>query len=380
MSVDVFAPVIQKLRQREAHSLTRTCIPLEKTQGKTLTYQGKRFINFSSNDYLGLRGHSALQHAWQDGLETWGTSSSASALITGYTKAHQKLEQTLCQWLGFEDVLLFSSGFLANQTVLFTLLDATHTLWQDKLNHASLQQAGHLCPARQKRFAHNHTEHLQSQLTPASGLIISEGVFSMDGDQAPLAALVDLAHTSQNALMLDDAHGLGVFGQQGRGTPDHQGIHMHALDVYVGTFSKALGGCGAFVGGKRTLIEALRQFGRGYIYSTHISSAHAAAMTTAIKLAQNADLERSQLAAHIDYLKDYFQNKLAINGPIIPVILKDTEKTLAACDQLKQQGLWCQAIRPPTVPPKTSRLRITLSAAHTPEDIRTLAHALELVL
>ena len=149
-----------------------------------------------------MRAHPAIKQAWTQGLETWGTSSETpSALITGYTEAHRTLEDTLCDWLGFEDVLLFSSGFLANQTVLFTLLNSKQTLWQDKFNHASLQEAGHLCHAQQKRFAHNNLEHLQKILKPESGLIVSEGVFSMDGDQAPLQGLVALAKQSGNALM-----------------------------------------------------------------------------------------------------------------------------------------------------------------------------------
>jgi 8-amino-7-oxononanoate synthase len=207
-----------ELNERAQQGLLRQRQTLQSGQGRYITLNDRRYLNFSSNDYLGLAAKPFLIKAWQEGLDRWGAGSGASPLVTGYTDAHAKLEQTLAEWLQVESVLLFSTGFGANQAVIKALLQKDHTQYQDRLNHASLQEAGAQSPAKMLRFRHNDMAHLASMLQPRSGLIMSEGVFSMDGDQAPCQQLADLAKQSNNWLMLDDAHGIGVLGEQGSGT------------------------------------------------------------------------------------------------------------------------------------------------------------------
>ncbi len=382
MSLRPFQPLQKRLVLRKTQQLHRRLTPIQAVDDVYVVVNNKRYLNFASNDYLGIRARKQLVEPWQKALSQWSSSASASPMITGYTHVHQTLEETLCHWLGFEDAMLFSSGFLANQTVLFTLLNRQHTIWQDKLNHASLQEAGHMSPAIQKRFLHNNITHLTQHIQPASGLIVSEGVFSMDGNQATLPELVNLATITENALMIDDAHGLGVLGKQGQGTVHAQRIKPEKIDIYIGTFSKALGACGAFVAGKREIIETLRQFGRGYIYSTHISSAQASTLLAAIQMTKTAHAAREQLQAHIDFLRHYFPSTPLekVTSPIIPVIFGSVAQTQKAAQHLQAHGIWCQAIRPPTVPKHTSRLRITLSAAHTKAQVQQLAHALEPII
>lgn len=213
-----------ELRVRQEQGLLRQRRVMQSGQGPRVQIDGRSYLNFSSNDYLGAAARPEIARAWQQGLDTWGAGSGASPLVTGYTQAHQALEEALAEWLGVEAVVLFSTGFAANQAVLKALLKPSHQQWYDRLNHASLQEAGAMLPAKMHRFRHNDLAHLATQLQPQAGLIISEGVFSMDGDEAPCAELLALAEQSGNWLMLDDAHGFGVHGEGGRGTLAAQGI------------------------------------------------------------------------------------------------------------------------------------------------------------
>ena len=370
-----------ELNERAQQGLLRQRQTLQSGQGRYITLNDRRYLNFSSNDYLGLAAQPFLIKAWQEGLDRWGAGSGASPLVTGYTDAHAKLEQTLAEWLQVESVLLFSTGFGANQAVIKALLQKDHIQYQDRLNHASLQEAGAQSPAKMLRFRHNDMAHLASMLQPRSGLIMSEGVFSMDGDQAPGQQLADLAKQSNNWLMLDDAHGIGVLGEQGRGTLSQQGVAPDRVHIRMATFGKALGVAGAFVGGSRQFTDYLVNFARDYVYSTHMPPAQAHAISAAVTWVKQADAERAHLQTLIQQFKAGIAELGLVAGEsstaIQPLIIGDADKAVAVANKLRERGLWITAIRPPTVPKGTARLRITLTAAHQPSDISLLLNELK---
>ncbi|KAJ8742788.1 8-amino-7-oxononanoate synthase [Aeromonas veronii] len=368
------------LAEREQAGLLRNRIATDGASGGRLRVAGREYLNFSANDYLGLADHPAIKTAFNAGIERYGTGSSASPLVTGYSHAHQELEKTLAEWLGVEAVLLFNCGFSANQAVLKALLGKDHLLWQDKLNHASLQEMGSQLPCKMKRFAHNDMAALERQLEPNRGLIVSEGVFSMDGDQGPWRELATLAAQSGNWLMIDDAHGLGVLGSEGRGTLAAQGVPSASVHIQMGTFGKSLGVAGAFVGGSRELVEYLVNFARHYVYSTHMPAAQACAVSKSIELVRAADESR----AHLGQLIARFRQGAEALGwqlgasdtPIQPLLVGESSTALQLAERLRERGVWVSAIRPPTVPVGTARLRITLSAAHREQDVDRLLDAL----
>ncbi|KTA86809.1 8-amino-7-oxononanoate synthase [Aeromonas salmonicida] len=368
------------LTERELAALLRRRTATDGSVGGRLQVAGRDYLNFCANDYLGLADHSAIKAAFKEGIDCYGTGSGASPLVTGYSRAHQQLEETLADWLGVEAVLLFNCGFSANQAVLKALLGKEHLLWQDRLNHASLQEMGSQLPCKMKRFGHNDMTALERQLEPNRGLIVSEGVFSMDGDQGPWPELARLAAQSGNWLMIDDAHGLGVLGPEGRGTLAAQGVAPASVHIQMGTFGKALGVAGAFVGGSRELVDYLVNFARHYVYSTHMPAAQACAVSKSIALVRCADESR----AHLARLITRFRQGTAALGwqlgasdtPIQPLLVGESSAALQLAARLRDRGVWVSAIRPPTVPAGTARLRITLSAAHSEQDVDRLLEAL----
>ncbi|CAJ1815238.1 8-amino-7-oxononanoate synthase [Aeromonas salmonicida] len=368
------------LAERELAALLRRRTATDGSVGGRLQVAGRDYLNFSANDYLGLADHSTIKAAFKEGIDCYGTGSGASPLVTGYSRAHQQLEETLADWLGVEAVLLFNCGFSANQAVLKALLGKDHLLWQDRLNHASLQEMGSQLPCKMKRFGHNDMTALERQLEPNRGLIVSEGVFSMDGDQGPWPELARLAAQSGNWLMIDDAHGLGVLGPEGRGTLAAQGVAPASVHIQMGTFGKALGVAGAFVGGSRELVDYLVNFARHYVYSTHMPAAQACAVSKSIELVRAADESR----AHLARLITRFRQGTAALGwqlgasdtPIQPLLVGESSAALQLAARLRDRGVWVSAIRPPTVPVGTARLRITLSAAHREQDVDRLLKAL----
>ncbi|MGN5188470.1 8-amino-7-oxononanoate synthase [Aeromonas veronii] len=368
------------LAEREQADLLRRRIATHGSVAGRLQVDGRDYLNFSANDYLGLADHPAIKTAFNAGIERYGAGSGASPLVTGYSRAHQQLEETLAEWLGVEAVLLFNCGFSANQAVLKALLGKEHLLWQDKLNHASLQEMGSQLPCKMKRFAHNDMAALERQLEPNRGLIVSEGVFSMDGDQGPWRELTILAARSGNWLMIDDAHGLGVLGSEGRGTLAAQGVPPASVHIQMGTFGKALGVAGAFVGGSRELVEYLVNFARHYVYSTHMPAAQACAVSKSIQLVRTADESRAHLGQLIARFRQGAQalgwQLGASNTPIQPLLVGESSVALQLAERLRERGVWVSAIRPPTVPVGTARLRITLSAAHREQDVDRLLDAL----
>ena len=342
-------------------------------------------INFSANDYLGLATHPRVVAAWQQGADVYGVGSGGSFLVTGYTRAHARLEARLALLTGYQDCLLFNSGYSANQAIIKALVSKQDLLLQDKLNHASLLEAGAYSPATMKRFRHNDSQNLQQLLSKyrphySNALVISEGVFSMDGDQAPLAELAAISRAHDAWLFVDDAHGFGVVGDKGTSL-SQQHLNSDDVQLYMATFGKALGVSGAFVAGSQALINYLVNFSKPYIYSTAMPAAAAEAITTALDVISEEPWRRAKLQYLIGYFKRRCQ-ALKINtqpsvSPIQPIIIGDTAAAVAVSTRLRQRGILAIAIRPPTVPRGLARLRITLTAAHSEADIDYLLSQLQ---
>lgn len=367
----------QALVARRQQGLSRALQVLQGSNKVRFEQNGRQFVNFSSNDYLGLAADPELVKAWQAGLDKYGCGSGASPLVTGFNYAHQALEQELCQWLGYERAVLFGSGFSANQALLFTLLNKDDVVIQDKLNHASLMEAGLLCTATMKRFRHNDIQHLNQLLDAdsAAKLVVTEGVFSMDGDQAPLA---QIQHSIEGKawLAVDDAHGIGILGRKGAGSCDAAGIKP---DILVATFGKAFGLSGAAILCNASVGDYLTQFARHHVYSTAMPPAQAHALTHAAQMIQSQQWRRDKLVELSDtydaMLKD-LPGYMATDTTIKPFVLGSAERALDIAEQMKQSGCWMTAIRPPTVPQGSARLRITLTASHQVAHVQHMAESL----
>lgn len=357
---------------------------IDASKGRFLSVNGQKYLNFSGNDYLGLSQHVAIIAAWQRGAAEYGTGSGGSGHITGYTKAHHQLEAQLAEWLGYSNALLFISGFAANHALITALMNKNDQIFADKLSHASIIDASLQSGARLRRFHHNDLGALQTLLSKAeekgsttSRLVVTEGVFSMDGDQAPLAEMHTMTRKAESWLMVDDAHGIGVRGKEGRGSCDELGIKPELLVV---TFGKAFGLSGAAVLCDQNTADYLLQSARHLIYSTSMPPAQAMALQEAIHQIKQADAQRAQLTQNIQL----FRHRLtALNLPlspsltaIQPIIVGSDESSLSLAEQLRKRHFWVQAIRPPTVPLGSARLRITLSALHTAEDIEQLVEVI----
>ncbi len=377
------AQLHQAVAERDAQQLMRQAVTIEQYNGRLITINGQSYLNFSGNDYLGLATAPEVLQAYADGALKYGAGSSGSPLVTGQHLIHQQLTDTLCDWLGVERVLLFSSGFAANQAMLQTLAAKDDTLLLDKLSHASLIDGALHSAASMKRFAHNDISAL-AQLLPQlpQSMVVTEGVFSMDGDSPDLAALYSLCQHHQVPLLLDDAHGLGVRGTEGQGSGPAQGIANSQLFCLMANFGKALGVAGAFLGAGKTVIDYIEQFGRHYIYSTALSPATCAAVLKSIELCRNQHWRRDKLYSNI--------NKFRMLAADLPIMVSDTaiqgmvlgssEQAVNASKQLRKAGIWLTAIRPPTVPAGSARLRITLSSQHSDEDIALLVQQLRRLL
>lgn len=379
MSADRLAQLQQALDQRAAQQLLRVPATVEQYSGRLLSVAGSSYLNFSGNDYLGLATEPEVLQAFADGARQFGAGSTGSPLVTGQHQIHRQLSDTLCDWLNVERVLLFSSGFAANQTMLQTLSQKTDTLLLDKLSHASLIDGALHSDAAFKRFAHNDIDALEGLLSQVSQpMVVTEGVFSMDGDSPDLATMLALCQQYQAPLLLDDAHGVGVLGPEGRGTAAEQGIKPADIFCTMANFGKALGVGGAFIGGSKTVIEYLTQFGRHYIYSTALSPALCAGVIKSIELCRSQSWRRDKLHSNIALFRRLAADLplLASTSAIQGLILGSSERALAVSQQLKQAGIWLSAIRPPTVPQGSARLRITLSAQHTEQDIHQLIQQL----
>lgn len=364
-----------RLEQRKAQDLLRQRLTLEGAQSVRIKAEGREYLNFSSNDYLGLANHPKLIEAMQKTAKQYGVGSGASHLVIGHSEQHHALEEELAEFLGVERALLFSTGYMANYGVLTCLPDKSDLMIQDKLNHASLIDGGMASPAKMLRYAHADMQSFERQMKQSaeSRLVVTDGVFSMDGDIAPLPELANRCKEHKASLMIDDAHGFGVLGEQGKSSLEHFDLAQQTADIYMATFGKALGGFGAFVAGSDLLIESLVQFGRSYIYTTAMPAAIAAANRTGLKLIQEESWRREQLKSNIEYFRrlacEYYIPLMPSQTAIQPVLIGRNDKTLAISRALKEAGILLVAIRPPTVPENSARLRVTLTAEHTTDDI-----------
>jgi 8-amino-7-oxononanoate synthase len=370
------------LETRRATDLYRQRLTLDSPQGPRVRWQGGDYLNFCSNDYLGLASDPRLVESLRRGARDYGVGSGASHLVCGHSRAHAELEEALAEATGRPRALLMGSGYAANTGALQALLQAGDTVLEDRLNHASLLDGGLHSGARLRRFAHNDCADLARKLASSQGpvLVAVDGVFSMDGDLAPLVEQAALCRQHDAWLMVDDAHGFGVLGERGAGSVAAAGLDSEAVPVLMATLGKALGTAGAFVAGSETLIEALIQVARKYIYTTAPPPAIAVASLTALRLATEENWRREHLQTLIARFRDGAAARnlplMPSPTPIQPLLVGEAGRALQLSEGLRARGFLVSAIRPPTVPAKTSRLRITLTAGHTVGQVEQLLDAL----
>lgn len=371
-----------ELDQRETAGLSRRRRLIDGQQRPMLNSDGVDVLSFSSNDYLGLASHPALIAAMQQAATDAGVGSGASHLIAGHHRLHHDLENALADFVGLPRTLMFSTGYMANLGVVTALLGRNDAVFADRLNHASLNDAVVLSRAELHRYPHNDVDALEKMLAASRAnrkLVLADAVFSMDGDIAPVPELLAVCERHDAWLMLDDAHGFGVLGAHGRGVLEHFNLRSPRI-IYMATLGKAAGVFGAFVAGEPELIEFLLQKARTYIYTTAMPPALAGALKAALPIIEHESARRDQLQALIASLRGDMRLRRwrldVSETPIQPLIIGSNEETLYASEYLRERGILVPAIRPPTVPQGTARLRISLSAAHRHEHIERLIDAL----
>ena len=371
-----------RLAERRAAHLFRQRPLLQSPQAPQVQVDGRELLAFCSNDYLGLANHPEVIRALQQGAEKWGVGGGASHLVIGHSTPHHELEEALAEFTGRPRALLFSTGYMANLAAVTALVGQGDTVLEDRINHASLLDAGLLSGARFSRYLHNDPGSLASRLEKAAGntLVVTDGVFSMDGDLADLPALCAEAKSKYAWMMVDDAHGFGTLGAGGGGIVEQFGLGLDDVQVLVGTMGKAFGTAGAFVAGSEEMIETLIQFSRPYIYTTSQPPALACATLKSLELLRTEHWRRE----HLNRLIARFRQGAAEIGlqlmdsptPIQPILIGESARALQLSELLRARGLLVGAIRPPTVPVGSARLRVTLSAAHSEEQLELLLEAL----
>lgn len=374
----------QRMQERRQQGLIRQRLQRTGPCQSVQQFGSRPLISFCSNDYLGLSNHPAVVAAFQAAAAEYGVGSGASHMVTGHCRVHDQLEEELAAFTGRDRALLFSTGYMANLGVINALTDARTLVLQDALNHASLLDGGWLSRAQSRRYEHASLAALEHELQASAGpcLIVSDGVFSMDGDVAPVSGMIDLARRYGAGLMIDDAHGIGCLGEGGRGViaMDQYFASQQDVAVLVGTFGKAFGTAGAFVAGDKALIDYIEQFARTYVFTTAMPPALAAATRISLQLIQDEAWRRQRLQALITtFRQQALQMGLELlpsQSPVQALVMGDVETTMRASRYLQEQGLQVSAIRPPTVPVGSARLRITLSAVHTDEQLQQLLDAL----
>lgn len=388
-----FSFLADELKIREAEGLLRRRRVLDGPQGVRVRVDGVELLSFCSNDYLGLASHPALIRAAREAAQCFGVGAGASHLVTGHSTMHHELEQKLAEFVGLPAALLFSTGYMANLGVITALLGRNDVLFADRLNHASLNDAALLSRARMQRYPHGDLAALERQLAGSNArrkLVVSDAVFSMDGDIAPVPELLALCEQYDAWLLLDDAHGFGVLGATGRGILEHFGMLLDPLTphsslltsrlIYMATLGKAAGVFGAFVAGAPALIDWLVQSARSYIYTTATPPLLAAALLESLRVMDAEDWRRERLAELISALRHGLESccwqLMPSETPIQPLLIGSSKEAVRISDGLLSQGILVPAIRPPTVPQGTARLRISLSAAHTRQDVEQLVRAL----
>lgn len=371
-----------RLAARRAEHLYRQRPLLETAQQPEVLVDGERLLAFCSNDYLGLANHPQVIQAMRDGAAKWGVGGGASHLVIGHSSPHHELEEALAAFTGRPRALLFSTGYMANLAAVTALVGQGDTVLEDRLNHASLLDAGLLSGARFSRYLHNDADSLAGRLEKAVGntLVVTDGVFSMDGDLADLPAICAAARQRNAWVVVDDAHGFGPLGAAGGGIVEHFGLGIDDVPVLVGTLGKAFGTAGAFVAGSEELIETLIQFARPYIYTTSQPPAVACATLKSLELLRSEHWRRE----HLSQLIARFRQGAAEIGlslvdsptPIQPIIVGSSERALQLSAALRERGILVGAIRPPTVPAGSARLRVTFSASHNQTHVEHLLDAL----
>lgn len=384
MSANMDALLAPSLAQRQGQSLYRRRHVVNSPQQCILIKGQQHLLSFCSNDYLGLANHPKVKEAYINAAKKYGVGSGAAHLVCGHSHEHHALEEELADFLGRPRALLFSTGYMANMGVINALCAREDVVYEDKLNHASLLDGGLLSSSKCVRYRHNDLQHLKKQLDTHHGkrkLIVVDGVFSMDGNFADFAGLVELAKNENAWLMVDDAHGIGCVGAEGRGCVEKFDLDQHQLPVLVGTLGKAFGTFGAFVSGSETLIEYLIQFARTYIYTTALPPAIAAATRESLRIICSEPERREHLTQLIQHFRELAeQANLALmpsSTAIQPIVVGASAKALSVSQKLEKLGFWVTAIRPPTVPEGSARLRVTLTAEHSLEQVTSLVQALK---
>jgi 8-amino-7-oxononanoate synthase len=366
----------RELRKLEDQHLLRRLTTIDSYNGPYVTINGRRMLLLCSNDYLGIAGHPALRMAASAAMEQYGLGSGASRLVSGSSALHQELDQKIARFKGTEAALSFNSGYAANTGIIPTIAGAGDVILSDSLNHASIIDGCRLSKAEVKVYRHRDVAHVEDLLTESFAahrtLIVTDGVFSMDGDIAPLPELASLAKKYGAVLMVDDAHATGVLGDSGRGTTEHFGL-AGQVPVQMGTLGKALGSFGAFVAGGKTLIDYLVNRSRSFIFSTALPPMVCAASIAALDIIDREPERRENLRKNRErFIKGLLFLGIAIadsETPIVPLLIGDSRKALMVAEKLLEYGLYASAIRPPTVPEGTARIRTTITATHTSEDI-----------
>jgi len=371
------------LQQQRRLSLYRQRDIVQGPQSARVQIDGHAYLSFCSNDYLGLANHPRIIRAFKQGADRYGVGSGASHLINGHSQAHQALEQQLAEFTESEAALVYSTGYMANLGCIASLLNDKDSIVCDRLNHASLLDGAALSGAKLRRYLHNDMEALRLKLQKVQQgncLLVSDAVFSMDGDIAPIMELATLAEQHQAWLMLDDAHGFGVMGRDGKGSLFMDGVQRKSVPILMATLGKAIGVSGAFIAGSKDLIDYLIQFSRSYVYTTAMPAALSCATSESLKVVAEESWRREKLHTLIDYFRRGATQLglplMASSTPIQPLLIGDAEKAMRIKAQCRERGLLVAAIRSPTVPKGSERLRITLSAAHQQDDIGRLLEVL----
>ncbi len=378
----MFSELQRELDERAAQSLLRQRRTLHSPQSPHIVVDGKHYLSFCSNDYLGLANHPRLIAALQEGVQQWGAGAGAAHLVSGHFAPHDELEVALAAFVGKPAALLFSTGYMANLGVVQALVGKGDTVFADKLNHSSLNDAMLLSRAGVQRYRHGDMAQLSALVAKTRRgrkLIITDAVFSMDGDIAPLSQLAALCEEHDAWLLVDDAHGFGVLGAEGRGCLSHSGLDSQRI-IYMGTLGKAAGVFGAFVAAEQVVIDTLVNHAHTYVYTTAMPAALSKALLESLRLIAGGDGIRAQLRRLIVKLRqdlaDLPWHLMPSETAIQPLLIGDSREALTLSERLREGGIWVTAIRPPTVPQGTARLRITLSAAHTEDDVNRLTGAL----
>jgi len=373
----------KRLITQELRHLYRERNVLQGAQAATVTLQGKEYVSFCSNDYLSLANHPGVIKAFKDGVDKYGVGSGASHLISGHSAAHHALEEELADFTGRDQALLFSSGYMANLGVLTTLMEEGDVILSDRLNHVSLNDGARLSAATLRRYLHCDINSLQQKLLKDSSgkkLILSDGVFSMDGDIAPLKKLSKVASQNQAWLMVDDAHGLGVLGNNGAGSLDHNNMNQDEVQILMGTLGKSFGVSGAFVAGSKGLIDCLIQFSKNYCYTTAMPPAIAEAARYSLGLVKKEHWRREKLRDLVKQFRSGAEQLglqlMPSETPIQPLLIGDAEQAVALSKKLKQKGFLVPAIRTPSVPQGEERMRITFCAGHSDSHVDKLLGAI----